>query len=199
RAPPPRMSHASFSETSGNGARRATRPTPASSRSPARSANTTASSCATRWSCAADRAQPGGITYAPRTAASSTRRTAGSSWAFASRATPRIFHLRHSSCSSRHQSRGASPMSHPAEILFANDIAPDVATEAEDILAGLTAPQKRISPKYLYDQRGSELFDQICELPEYYPTRTELKLMHAHLPEIAGLVGPRAAVIELGA
>ena len=90
-------------------------------------------------------------------------------------------------------------MSHPAEILFANDIAPDVATEAEDILAGLTAPQKRISPKYLYDQRGSELFDQICELPEYYPTRTELKLMHAHLPEIAGLVGPRAAVIELGA
>ncbi len=85
------------------------------------------------------------------------------------------------------------------ELATANDAAPDVADDEEEILAGLEAPQKRISPKYFYDERGSELFDEICALPEYYPTRTELKIMDAHLTEIAGLVGPRAAVIEFGA
>ncbi len=73
------------------------------------------------------------------------------------------------------------------------------AEERAEILAGLKAPQKRISPKYFYDQRGSELFDEICTLPEYYPTRTELRIMERHLPEIAELVGPQAAVIEFGA
>src|SRR5690606_35903278 len=71
--------------------------------------------------------------------------------------------------------------------------------ERDQILAGLTAPQKRIDPKYLYDQRGSELFDRICTLPEYYPTRTELGLMRRYGDDIAALVGPRAAIIELGA
>lgn len=71
--------------------------------------------------------------------------------------------------------------------------------EVREILAGLCAPQKRISPKYFYDQRGSELFDEICELPEYYPTRTERAIMDAHLPQIADLVGPHASVIEFGA
>jgi len=71
--------------------------------------------------------------------------------------------------------------------------------EVNEILEGLRAPQKRISPKYFYDQRGSELFDEICELPEYYPTRTERAIMDAHLSEIADLVGPRASVIEFGA
>jgi L-histidine Nalpha-methyltransferase len=71
--------------------------------------------------------------------------------------------------------------------------------ELTEILRGLRAPQKRISPKYFYDQRGSELFDAICELPEYYPTRTEQRIMSAHLPEIAELVGPGASVIEFGA
>ena len=68
-----------------------------------------------------------------------------------------------------------------------------------EILEGLAAPVKRISPKYFYDQRGSELFDEICNLPEYYPTRTEFEIMERRLPEIAALVGPRAAVIEFGA
>jgi dimethylhistidine N-methyltransferase len=71
--------------------------------------------------------------------------------------------------------------------------------EVREILAGLTAAQKRISPKYFYDQRGSELFDEICELPEYYPTRTERGIVDANLPQIADLVGPRASVIEFGA
>lgn len=87
----------------------------------------------------------------------------------------------------------------PAALATANDTAPDVGEQVAEILAGLSAAQKWISPKYLYDQRGSELFDQICELPEYYPTRTELELMDAHLDEVAALVGPRASVIEFGA
>jgi L-histidine N-alpha-methyltransferase len=73
------------------------------------------------------------------------------------------------------------------------------AEERAEIIAGLKAPQKRISPKYFYDQRGSELFDAICTLPEYYPTRTEFGIMERYLPEIADLVGPGAAVIEFGA
>jgi dimethylhistidine N-methyltransferase len=71
--------------------------------------------------------------------------------------------------------------------------------DLDEILDGLTASQKRLSPKYFYDERGSELFDEICRLPEYYPTRTELALMDEHLDEVADRVGPRAAVIELGA
>lgn len=75
----------------------------------------------------------------------------------------------------------------------------DTANDVDDILRGLTARQKRLEPKYFYDERGSELFDRICELPEYYPTRTELAVMREHAGEIADLVGPAASVIELGA
>lgn len=86
-----------------------------------------------------------------------------------------------------------------AELATANDSAPELSEDHVEILRGLKAAQKRLSPKYFYDQRGSELFDQICRLPEYYPTRTELKLMDRHLDEVARLVGPGAAVIEFGA
>jgi len=71
--------------------------------------------------------------------------------------------------------------------------------EQAEIIAGLQARQKWVSPKYFYDQRGSELFDEICNLPEYYPTRTERSIMEQALPEIASRVGPGAAVIEFGA
>jgi dimethylhistidine N-methyltransferase len=73
------------------------------------------------------------------------------------------------------------------------------AEEVAEVLTGLRAQQKYILPKYFYDQRGSELFDAICELPEYYPTRTERRIMRQRLGEIAELVGPGAAVIEFGA
>ena len=69
----------------------------------------------------------------------------------------------------------------------------------QEIVAGLTEPQKRLAPKHLYDERGSELFDTICSLPEYYPTRTEVGLLRTHGAEIAALVGPHADVVELGA
>lgn len=74
-----------------------------------------------------------------------------------------------------------------------------LAAWRQDILAGLTAPQKRLSPKYLYDERGSQLFDEICSLPEYYQTRTELELLRVHAAEIGALVAPQANVVELGA
>jgi L-histidine N-alpha-methyltransferase len=85
-----------------------------------------------------------------------------------------------------------------ARLATGNEAAPDLANELQRLLAGLTAPRKRISSKYFYDERGSELFERISELPEYYLTRTELAIMRRHLDEIAELVGPQASVIEFG-
>lgn len=81
----------------------------------------------------------------------------------------------------------------------ANSAVAGLGADREHILRGLKAPQKRLSPKYFYDKRGSELFDRICALPEYYPTRTELALLNDHVGDVAALVGERATVIELGA
>lgn len=68
-----------------------------------------------------------------------------------------------------------------------------------ELLAGLLAPQAHTSPKYLYDALGSKLFEAICELPEYYPTRTEAAIFDAYLPEIAESVGQGTTLIDLGA
>jgi len=65
-------------------------------------------------------------------------------------------------------------------------------------LDGLSASPKSIPAKYFYDQRGSELFEAICDLPEYYPTRTEMTLMTDHAGEIGHLVGPGVHLIEFG-
>lgn len=65
-------------------------------------------------------------------------------------------------------------------------------------LSGLMSSPKRISPKFLYDSFGSELFEQICELPEYYPTRTEHQILATHGQEIGRLVGPECLLIEYG-
>ncbi|WPB58146.1 L-histidine N(alpha)-methyltransferase [Xylophilus sp. GOD-11R] len=70
---------------------------------------------------------------------------------------------------------------------------------ARDLVAGLSATPRQISPKYFYDTAGSEIFERICELPEYYPTRTEMGLLMAHADEIAALAGPRAEIVEFGA
>lgn len=71
--------------------------------------------------------------------------------------------------------------------------------DAAEVLIGLTAPEKHLSPKYFYDRRGSLLFDQICTLEEYYPTRTERALMREHADDIADLAGRHTTVIEFGA
>lgn len=71
-------------------------------------------------------------------------------------------------------------------------------TMTQEVLAGLMASPKYCSPKFFYDQKGSELFERICELPEYYPTRTEEAILRQALPEIAELAGEHATLVELG-
>ncbi|MEP6557419.1 MAG: L-histidine N(alpha)-methyltransferase [Burkholderiales bacterium] len=68
-----------------------------------------------------------------------------------------------------------------------------------DLLAALAQEPRRISPKYFYDAAGSALFDRICDLPEYYPTRTEIALIERHAGDIAKLSGVHAEIIEFGA
>ena len=70
--------------------------------------------------------------------------------------------------------------------------------ERAEVIDGLRQPLKTISPKYFYDERGSQLFDQITELPEYYLTRTELSIMNRYIGEMASLIGPGASLIEFG-
>jgi dimethylhistidine N-methyltransferase len=70
---------------------------------------------------------------------------------------------------------------------------------AQDLLAALGSRPRSISPKYFYDAAGSALFDRICQLPEYYPTRTECALLQAHAADIADLAGPGAEIVEFGA
>jgi dimethylhistidine N-methyltransferase len=67
-----------------------------------------------------------------------------------------------------------------------------------DVLRGLSQAHKHLPCKYFYDEEGSRLFDRICELPEYYPTRTEAAILRRHGREIAELLGPRCALIEYG-
>ncbi|MGC9502921.1 L-histidine N(alpha)-methyltransferase [Baaleninema sp.] len=66
-----------------------------------------------------------------------------------------------------------------------------------DVVRGLTQTPKTLPPKYFYDDRGSELFEQICQLPEYYPTRTEAAILGRYADDIAHLTGP-ADIVELG-
>jgi L-histidine N-alpha-methyltransferase len=68
---------------------------------------------------------------------------------------------------------------------------------AEDVLDGLTRPFKELPPKHLYDARGAELFDRICELPEYYPTRTERAILEEQAAFVAELTGA-VELVELG-
>jgi dimethylhistidine N-methyltransferase len=69
---------------------------------------------------------------------------------------------------------------------------------ARDVIAGLSARPKRLSPKYFYDEAGSKLFEQITALPEYYPTRCELDLLRDRAPDLARFFPPASALIEFG-
>ncbi|HWD23185.1 MAG TPA: L-histidine N(alpha)-methyltransferase [Burkholderiales bacterium] len=68
----------------------------------------------------------------------------------------------------------------------------------EDVIAGLSLPQKTLPPKYFYDDAGSRLFERICRLPEYYLTRAELALTRAHLASIARFAGKGCELVEYG-
>jgi dimethylhistidine N-methyltransferase len=78
------------------------------------------------------------------------------------------------------------------------DFHPPLSDFQAEILAGLTNRQKTIAPKFFYDAEGSLLFERICELPEYYLTRTEIGLLEQYGEEIAGAVGPEAVLFEFG-
>ena len=86
------------------------------------------------------------------------------------------------------------------------DSAPSAASESpvdpafrDDVLRGLAEPIPSIPARWLYDRRGSELFDEITRLDDYYPTRTETALLNAIMPEIAALLPEGLAVVEFGA
>jgi L-histidine Nalpha-methyltransferase len=70
---------------------------------------------------------------------------------------------------------------------------------ADHLATGLARTPKEIACKYFYDEAGSRLFDQICELPEYYQTRTEMALLERHAGEIAALMGENIELVEFGA
>ncbi|MBX9646226.1 MAG: L-histidine N(alpha)-methyltransferase, partial [Xanthobacteraceae bacterium] len=70
---------------------------------------------------------------------------------------------------------------------------------AGDVIGNLSQHPKKLSPKYFYDAAGSELFEQITVLPEYYPTRTELGILRSRGDEIAALIPKGAALVEFGA
>lgn len=74
----------------------------------------------------------------------------------------------------------------------------DVAEFKADVVAGLGAGPKRLPAKYFYDGTGSRLFERITDLPEYYPTRTEIKILRDHGADIAKLIPPGAALVEFG-
>lgn len=78
------------------------------------------------------------------------------------------------------------------------DLKPAADDFRRDVLDGLHARPPRLPCKYFYDARGARLFEQICELEEYYPTRTEIGILRRHLPAMSKLIGPSARIVEYG-
>jgi len=78
------------------------------------------------------------------------------------------------------------------------DFKPGLESFLAEVLIGLRKPQKELPSKYFYDERGSQLFERICELKEYYVTDIEASIMRSHIKEIVELIGPHVLVIEHG-
>ena len=78
------------------------------------------------------------------------------------------------------------------------DFKPGRESFLAEVLIGLRKPQKELPSKYFYDERGSYLFERICELEEYYIPRIEASIMQAHIKEMAELIGPHVLLIEYG-
>ncbi len=78
------------------------------------------------------------------------------------------------------------------------DLEPSTEEFRVAVLTGLSQPRKTLPCKFFYDAEGSRLFDKICELPEYYPTRTECRILENYADEIAAHVGERARLVEFG-
>lgn len=78
------------------------------------------------------------------------------------------------------------------------NLEPSVDEFRANVIGGLSERQKTLPCKFLYDERGSQIFDEICDVPEYYPTRTERLILERHARDIAALTGPKARLIEFG-
>ncbi len=89
-------------------------------------------------------------------------------------------------------------MTAPDDPIALLDYEPKTDDLMAEVIHGLNQEPKLLPCKFFYDQRGSRLFDQICELPEYYPTRTEQAIMTEHIDEICAALGPDVLLIELG-
>ena len=79
-----------------------------------------------------------------------------------------------------------------------HDFEPGLEQFAEDVLEGLSTTPKKLPCKYLYDERGSQLFERICEAEEYYIPNTEMAIMEANIEQIATVLGSEVAFIEYG-
>src|SRR5215475_13510982 len=86
----------------------------------------------------------------------------------------------------------------PIEAVVRYEVLTPTPSFARDVIAGLTAHPKRLSPKYFYDETGAQLFEAITALPEYYLTRCELEILEARAPEMARLFPVTSALIEFG-
>lgn len=86
----------------------------------------------------------------------------------------------------------------PHELPTILDLHPPKADLRADVLQGLSAAEKSLPCKYFYDEYGSKLFEKICELPEYYPTRTEMQILDENIGQITVALGERVELIELG-
>jgi dimethylhistidine N-methyltransferase len=92
----------------------------------------------------------------------------------------------------------ASPVREDLNAPAFTDHGPSVEDFLSAVLAGLTSRRKSIPCRFLYDETGSGLFDRICDLPEYYPTRTETRILRDNATRIAAVVGSGAQLVELG-
>ena len=88
---------------------------------------------------------------------------------------------------------------HAAALAQTHQFDEQTSAFAGDVIGDLSQFPKRLSPKYFYDAAGSELFEQITVLPEYYPTRTELGILRSRGDEIASIIPKGAALVEFGA
>ena len=78
------------------------------------------------------------------------------------------------------------------------DLEPPTDTMEADVWSGMSASQPWLPSKYFYDAKGSELFDAICSLPEYYPTRTEARILESILPRLNSLLSDPTIMLEYG-
>lgn len=79
-----------------------------------------------------------------------------------------------------------------------HEFEPNIDAFYDEVLRGLQQSRKTLPCKFFYDERGSQLFDRICEIPEYYPTRTEIGIMQANIGEMAALIGTGCRLVEYG-